>query len=118
MTMVTERDRQTYSQQGMYYKWHGHPGPCCACADTAVSCSSTPPPTLAGSALRASSSVQSLESTCTHGEEHEEPLILLSHTVVHPWAVMVHLSNASLANTAKESTLFSTLCSGDTSDTK
>lgn len=35
-----------------------------------------------------------------HGEKHEEPLILLPDAVVHPRAVMVHLSNASLANTA------------------
>lgn len=54
---------------------------------------------------------------CTHGEEHEEPLILLSHTVVHPRAVVVHLSNAPLADTAKESTLFS-LVFWDISDTK
>lgn len=56
--------------------------------------------------------MQSPENMCTHGEEHEEPLILLSYAVVHPRAVMVHLSDASLANTATESTLLNTYVLG------
>ena len=33
------------------------------------------------------------------GKEDEELLVLLAHTVVHPWTVMVHLDYASFTNT-------------------
>lgn len=35
-----------------------------------------------------------------HSKEDEESLVGLAHTVVDPWAVMIHLPDASLTDTA------------------
>lgn len=38
---------------------------------------------------------------CTYSEKYKESLILLSHTVIDPGTVMIHLPDASFTNTAK-----------------
>lgn len=38
---------------------------------------------------------------CTHSEKYKEPLVFLSHTVIDPGTVMIHLPDTSFTNTAQ-----------------
>ena len=42
---------------------------------------------------------------CTYGKKDEVFLIGLPHAIVHPRAVMIHFSNAALADTAEKGTV-------------
>lgn len=37
--------------------------------------------------------------TFTYRKQNKKSLIFLPHTIIHPWAVVIHLSNTSFANT-------------------
>lgn len=51
---------------------------------------------------RSATSLPARWRNVTHGEEHKEPLVVLSHAVVDPRTVVIHLPDASLTDTVEE----------------